>query len=117
MEPKEQDAIDGTPILKFARTRVNRDNIMSIVLTNEGQVPATVKFDSMTNENFEFMGSMNHTIMSKQHHAFDIKFAPKTAAPSKFMLTFQTQNNVFEQHKVCLQGEGYSEPVVFEDLP
>ena len=52
---------------------------MSIVLTNEGQVPATVKFDAITNENFEFMGSMSYTIMSKQHHAFDIKFAPKTA--------------------------------------
>ncbi len=60
---------------------------------------------------------MNHTIMSKQHHCFDIKFAPKSAAPNKFMLTFQTQNNVYEQHRVCLQGEGYSEPVVFEDLP
>ena len=79
LEPEEKDATDGLPVLKFPRTRVNRDNILSIVLTNEGQVPATVKFDAITNENFEFMGSMNHTIMSKQHHAFDIKFAPKNA--------------------------------------
>ncbi len=33
LEPEEKDAADGTPILKFPRTRVNRDNIMSIVLS------------------------------------------------------------------------------------
>ena len=80
LKPSDIDPADGTPVLKFPRTRVNRENIMSIVLTNEGQVPATVKFDAITKEGFEFQGNMTHTIMSKQHYGFDIKFNPKTAS-------------------------------------
>ena len=78
LEPEEKDATDGYPLVRFPRTRVNKEHIASIVLVNEGQVPATAKFDAITNENFEFLGSMNHTIMSKQHHHFDLKFAPKS---------------------------------------
>ena len=55
--------------------------------------------------------------MSKQSHAFDIRFCPRNAAVEKFVLTFQTQNNPFECHKVVLIGEGYAESVAFENLP
>jgi len=33
------------------------------------------------------------------------------------MLTFSTMNNVFEQHKVLLVGEGFNETITFEGLP
>ena len=33
------------------------------------------------------------------------------------MLTFSTLNNPYEQHKVQIVGEGYSESVTFEGLP
>jgi hypothetical protein len=33
------------------------------------------------------------------------------------MLTFSTLNNPYEQHKVMISGEGYSESVTFEGLP
>jgi hydrocephalus-inducing protein len=88
------------------------------VLKNEGQVPATVRFDAITNEAFSFEGaSMTHTIMSKANHAFDFKFNPKKAANEKFAVTFQTQNNPYEQHRCILVGEAYTEPVTFENLP
>ena len=109
---------DGTAVLNFGKTRIGKDSILSIVLTNEGQVPATVKFDAITNDCFSFEGqSMSHTIMSKSHHHFDIRFAPKVVQAQKFILTFQTQNNMYECHKVALIGEGYAEPLTFEDLP
>lgn len=60
---------------------------------------------------------MNHTIMSKANHAFDIKFNPRKVGTEKFVLTFQTQNNQFEQHRVSLVGEGFNEAVTFEGLP
>lgn len=109
---------DGTPVLRFRKTRNGKETYMQIILKNDGQVPATARFDSITNESFSFEGtSMNHTIMSKQSHAFDIKFCPKNAGIVKFVLTFQTQNNPFEQHKVVLVGEGYAESIAFENLP
>lgn len=35
-EPEEKDPTDGYPIVRFPRTRVNKENIASIVLVNEG---------------------------------------------------------------------------------
>lgn len=87
-KPEECEA-DGTPILRFRRTRINKENYMQIVLKNEGQVPATARFDAITNEAFSFEGtSMNHTIMPKANHAFDFRFCPKKASQEKFALTF-----------------------------
>ena len=91
---------------------------MSIVLKNEGQVPATVRFDAITNDCFTFEGgSLSHTITQKAYNGFDIRYRPKAASQDKFLLTFSTLNNVYEQHKVMLVGTGYEESVTFEGLP
>lgn len=39
------------------------------------------------------------------------------AQVEKFLLTFNTLHNPYEQHKVLLIGEGYTENVTFEGLP
>jgi len=74
--PEEVDA-DGTPILRFRKTRIGRESVLSIVLKNEGQVPATARFDALRHDGFTFLGNMSHTITAKSYQAFDIKFAPK----------------------------------------
>lgn len=57
---------DGVPSLRFGKTRIGKDSIMSIVVNNEGQVPATAKFDAITNDCFSFEGqALSHTIVSK----------------------------------------------------
>jgi len=53
---------DGTPMLKFKKTRIGRNCIQQIILKNEGQVPATARFDAITNDVFSFEGNMNQTI-------------------------------------------------------
>ena len=60
---------------------------------------------------------MSHTTTPKNYQAFDIVFKPKQAGKEETMLTFQTMGNPYEQHKVLLVGEGYSETVTFEGLP
>ena len=82
---------DGTPVLRFRKTRIGKDHYMQVILKNEGPISATARFDAITNEAFCFEGSsMNHTIMSKANHAFDFKFTPRKAGLEKFFLTFQT---------------------------
>ncbi len=90
---------------------------MQIVLKNEGSIAATARFDVIKNDCFNFLSSLNHTITPKSYHAFDISFTPKAAQVEKFLLTFNTQHNPYEQHKVLIIGEGYSENVTFEGLP
>lgn len=116
-KPEELDA-DGTPMLKFRKTRIGKDAILPIILKNEGGVPATARFDAITSDSFSFEGSnLIHTISSKSYHGFDIRFKPEKATTEKFLLTFSTMHNVYEQHKVLLVGEGFNENVTFEGLP
>jgi hypothetical protein len=60
---------------------------------------------------------MSYTITPKSYQAFDIKFMPKEAQVETATLTFSTMGNPYEQHKVNITGEGYSESVTFEGLP
>jgi hypothetical protein len=60
---------------------------------------------------------MSHTITQKSYHGFDVRYIPKIAQQDKFILTFSTLNNTYEQHKVILMGTGYEESVTFEGLP
>lgn len=115
-KPEEVDA-EGAPVLRFRKTRIGRDAVLSIVLKNEGQVPATARFDALHHECFSFLGNLSHTITPKSYHAFDIRFSPKQAQNESFLLTFSTLGNPYEQHKVQITGEGYSESVTFEGLP
>jgi hydrocephalus-inducing protein len=115
-KPDEVDA-EGAPVLRFRKTRIGRDAVLSIVLKNEGQVPATARFDALHHECFSFLGNLSHTITPKSYHAFDIRFSPKQAQNESFLLTFSTLGNPYEQHKVLITGEGYAESVTFEGLP
>ena len=117
VEKPDQLEADGTPMLKFKKTRIGKDAILPITLKNEGQVAATARFDAITNEQFTFEGNMNQMITQKSYHAFDIRFKPTATQVEKFLLTFSTMNNVFEQHKVWLIGEGFNESITFEGLP
>jgi hypothetical protein len=38
--------------LKFKKTRIGKDSIMTIMLKNEGSIPATARFDVIKNECF-----------------------------------------------------------------
>jgi len=49
-KPKELE--DGTPSLKFKRTRLNKETVMSVLLKNNGSISATALFDVLKNDNF-----------------------------------------------------------------
>ena len=98
-KPDEVDG-EGIPVLKFKKTRIGRDSLLQIVLKNEGQVPATARFDALHHECFEFQSNLSHTITPKSYHAFDIRFVPKQAQVENFLVTFSTLGNPYEQHKV-----------------
>lgn len=66
----EEHDTDGTPILRFKKTRIGKDCIQEIVLKNDGQVPATARFDAIPNDAFQFQSNLSHTITAKSYHAF-----------------------------------------------
>lgn len=86
-------------------------------MKNEGSVAATARFDPLRSEAFGFAANLTHTLTPKTYHGFDIKFCPQEAGVQKYLLTFNTAHNPYEQHKVMIVGEGYSESITFEGLP
>lgn len=115
-EPKETEA-DGTPVIKFRKTRIGRDAKLPLVLKNEGSVAATARFDPLRSEAFGFAANLTHTLAPKTYHGFDIRFQPTEPGVQKYLLTFNTAHNPYEQHKLMIIGEGYAETVTFEGLP
>jgi hypothetical protein len=88
----------------------------NIVLRNDGTVPATVKFEPILNECFQFMSTTTATIQPKNYLAFDIKFEPKNPGIEKAFIQYKTFHNPYEAPKLALVGEGFIEPISFENL-
>ena len=114
-KPKELQ--EGLPILKFPRTRVEKSMVSSILLKNDGQVPATVKFDLSPNENYRFAGQVSCSLLPKTSQTFNVEFKPKTQGNKPWSIAMQTLNNPYEISKILVSGEGFYEDVTFENLP
>lgn len=107
---------DGTPILKFNKTRINKYATANIVLKNDGVVPATVKFDNFNNPAFSFNCSTTSTIQPKNYMSFEMKFEPKSVGIEKYTINYKTLYNPYENPRLILTGEGYFEAISFEEL-
>lgn len=88
----------------------------NIVLRNDGTVSATVKFEPILNECFQFISTTTATIQPKNYQSFEIKFEPKNAGVEKAFIQYKTLHNPYEAPKLALVGEGFIEPVSFENL-
>ena len=53
--------------MKFKKTKIGKNSILSLVLKNEGSIAATAKFDVIKNECFNFLGNLSHTITAKTY--------------------------------------------------
>lgn len=114
---KPKELLDGMPVLKFPRTRVDKTSINALLLKNDGQVPATVKFEVSPNENFKFAGQISFSLLPKTSQIFNVEFKPKSQGNKNWLVSMQTLNNPYEITKVAIVGEGFYEDVTFENLP
>jgi len=58
---------EGYPHLMFPRTQLGKLVKKQIILKNEGIVPATVKFDPITEGSLTFLSPTSTTILPKQY--------------------------------------------------
>ncbi|ETV98760.1 hypothetical protein H310_08827 [Aphanomyces invadans] len=109
----------GVLALAFGRVRVGKSKDMSLLVRNDGIVPATVMFSMPTSTNFSFPDSHNSVTMApKTSQAFEITFKPLKVHEELCVanLKLSVQYNQFEETIVKLTGQGYREFVVLEDL-
>ncbi|EGR28756.1 hypothetical protein IMG5_169530, partial [Ichthyophthirius multifiliis] len=108
---------DSTPLLKFPKVRIDKSCVLPIVLKNDGKIAATVKWDLVMNENFKFQDQLSYTLTHKTYKSFNIEFKPKQAGVKQWQIAMQTLMNPYEITRFMIQGEGFYEDIVFENLP
>ncbi|EGR29178.1 hypothetical protein IMG5_161280 [Ichthyophthirius multifiliis] len=108
---------DQTPMLKFPKVRIDKSCILPIIIKNDGKIPATVKWDLISNENFKFLDQNSYTLTPKSYKTFNISFCPKEQGIKQWQIQLQTLLNPYEITKFMIQGEGYYEDIVLEGLP
>lgn len=90
---------------------------MPIVLKNDGQVPATVKWDLQTNESFRFIDQNTLTLTPKTSATFNIEFVPRDPGVKQWAIMMQTLLNPYEITRIAVTGEAFFEEIIFEGLP
>ena len=107
----------GIAVLEFKKTRLGKCSQETLVLKNEGQVPATVQFEQLSSEVFQLLAPLSSTILPKSYLSVEFKYNPKTANDDEYQASYSTMHNPFENQKLLLMGTGYEELLVFENLP
>ena len=90
---------------------------MSISLKNDGTIPATAKFELTHNDHFKFLDNNSMTLTEKNYGVFNIEFNPKEAGTKVWQISCSTLLNQFEVFRFKIEGEAYSEDILFENLP
>lgn len=78
---------ENTPILKFPKTRVDKAVQLPVVVKNDGQVPATLKWDLTANENFRFLDQNSISLTPKTYGTFGIEFKPKDVGVKQWWIS------------------------------
>jgi hydrocephalus-inducing protein len=115
-KPKEW-VNENTPILKFPKTRLGKRVVESIVLKNDGVIPATVKFDVTNHDSFRFISQTSYTLTPKSTQSFQIEYTPNNVGEHTWEVLFSTLLNPYENTKVIIKGECFFEGITFEGLP
>ena len=114
---KPREFIDERTLsLKFPKTRLGKTCILPVVMKNDGAIPASVKWELPPNENFR-MENTSLTLGPKSYGTFNVEFRPTEAGPKVWEVNAQTLLNQYETTKIRVQGEGFLEEILFENLP
>ena len=115
---KPNEFMDGVPVLRFPKTRLGKTQLRSIMLKNDGQIPATVKFEfPQGNEHFRFLDQNTFTVSQKSYQSFNVEFRPRAVGKQEWSLFAETDRNKYERAQIKVVGEGFQEDLVFEGLP
>ena len=90
--------------MKFPRTRLGKSHTQQIMLKNDGNIPATAKFDLIPADSFKFLDSTSISLNPKTYASFNVEFKPNEIGNKQWDITAQTLLNQFETMRFKIQG-------------
>jgi hypothetical protein len=103
--------------LQFGKIRVGRTIKKTVILRNDGSMPATAKFELDHHDAFKFVDQAIFTLSPGQMRAFNVEFTPQKCEKFSWDISVTTLLNDYEKQVIQVQGEGYFDAIVFEQLP
>ena len=109
----------GEPVLQFPRLRLGKEKEISLVVRNDGSVPARGKLEMASCSGFYFEGvpSGPFELAPKRTLGARLVFSPEEAGEYKHKMQLSVEDNRFDSQLIDIVGEGYVEDVAFEGLP
>jgi hypothetical protein len=100
----------GFPWVKFRRLLIGTNQIIPIVLKNDGIIPANVKIEWGSKDNEDFIcSSLNsyHNLKPGEVRSVDVKCQPSLVKKFEGELKLKVQDNNFEDSIITVTGEGF----------
>ena len=131
LEPKQRND-KGQALLAFKRLLLGKTQTMSIMVKNEGILPANVRFGRLAPwpgepaeggpanpvDSFSFSGRGAELLLqAKEEKMYDVTFMPKEAGKLRAGISMVVANNEFESNMMELAGEAFMQDVSIENLP
>jgi hypothetical protein len=109
----------GNPWLKFRRLLVGSSQTLSIVLKNDGIIPANFKIEWNYKDNDDFFcNSLNnyHCLKPGETRSIDVKCQPSIVRKLEGELKLKVMDNSFEDSFISVSGDGYIDDFTIEGL-
>jgi len=109
---------DASFVLDIGRVRLGSEKKKYITVRNDGIVSATLRFDVELQEAFSFpLRGASVALAPHESRTVSVGFFPHQEGRFENEIILRVLNNEFELSRVKVVGEGFQDPVVFENLP
>lgn len=98
----------------FGKGRVGKRHLVEFTLYNQGEVPATARFELTAKSSFSLSCPRRTTLDPKASQKFQVLFCPMERGDLTASLRLQTMQNPYEDTRVTFVGHGYVEEVAWE---
>lgn len=98
----------------FGKGRVGKRHQVEFTLYNQGDIPATARFELAANSNFSLSCPRRITLEPKASQKFQVLFCPMEKGDLSTSLRLQTMQNPYEDTRVAFVGQGYVEEIAWE---
>ncbi|EFC47717.1 hypothetical protein NAEGRDRAFT_78704 [Naegleria gruberi] len=115
---KKPEKVGENSILKFPKTAVGRREELPVLISNEGLLPATVRFDFPNHSSLLFPSRLEEFVLeSKESKKFSMIFEPHQAEQIETTLNMVVLDNHFEDTSIKVIAESFEEDVIINNLP
>ncbi|KAJ3305286.1 hypothetical protein HDV03_001884, partial [Kappamyces sp. JEL0829] len=110
-------AKNGSPLIKFRRLMVGTFQTLSLLLKNDGIIPAKMKLEWLYKDNDDFFCNLLNdyqTLKPGETRSIDIRCQPTSIRKLEGELRLKVLDNTFEDSSIFVVGEGYMDDVTME---